>query len=188
MAHSSELFIRELTHILIKNGALAGGQEQQLDEAFKKSSQENYEMFLLEEGLVEPDVLLKALSLCFKVPSFDVTDYFFERFLLQFFPKEFLRNNAVIPVELDEDILVVVAANPADQSLAEKINEYVSHDIQFCVGIYQNILDAVDEFYERAPTEVENDGDDVEDEEQEEYEFEIEMDDDEEVDEDITQI
>jgi type IV pilus assembly protein PilB len=186
MALSSAVFIRELTHILIKNGALTGAKEQQLDAAFQKSEHERYEMFLLDEGLVEPEVLLKALSLCYKVPAFDVADYFFERYLLHFFPKDFLLRHTIIPVELDEDILVVAASNPADPELAAAINEYVSHDIQFCVGIYQDICDAVEEFYD--PSLTEGTDEDETDEGVEEYEFEIQMEGDEEVDEDISEI
>jgi len=178
MAQSSELFIRELTHILVKTGALPISEERPLDEAFKKSAHDRYEMFLLEEGLVQPDVLLKAMSLCYKVPSFDAADYFFEYPLLHFFPKDFLLNNGIIPAELDEDILIIVAADPSDPELLAKIGEFVSYDIQFCVGIYQDICDAVEEYYDRALTqdeEVEEQSDS--DNEMEAYGFEIEEED-----------
>jgi len=170
---SSEIFIRKLTHILVINGAIDAKAEHQFDEAFKKSAHESYEMFLLDEGLVEPNELLNALSQCYKVPSFDVSDYFFEHNLLHFFPKDFLLRNAVIPAELDEDMLVLVTSDPSDADLARKINEFVSYDVRFCVGIYRDICDAIEEFYDYALTQKNEDGLDDLDTDSEVYEFEI---------------
>lgn len=163
MEQSSELFVRALTHILVKNGAIALKEERPLDDAFKHSAHDRYEMFLLDEGLVEPEDLLKALSEYYQVPSFDVTDYFFEHNLVHLFPKDFLLSNAMIPAEQDEEILLVVTANPADPDLLVKIGEFVSFDIQFCVGIYRDIIDAVTEFYDGSLTEKDSDDDDLSD-------------------------
>jgi len=170
---SSELFIRQLTHELVHNGALANKEERPLDQEFKKSAQIRYDMFLLEEGLVKPEDLLTALAAVYRVPSFDVTDFFFEHHMLHFFPKDFLLRNAIIPAEQDDDILLVVAADPTDPDLLPKIGAFVSYDIQFCVGIYRDIYNAIEEFYDRSITEKDIDGQDAPEDEPNNYEFEI---------------
>lgn len=154
MAQSTDLFVRALTHILVKNGSLPTKEERPIDEAFRKSENERFDDFLLQEGLVEPEELLRALSEYYKVPPFDVSDYFFEHHLLHLFPKDLLLEFAIIPAEQDDDILLVVAADPSNPELLAAIGDIVSYDIQFCVGIYQDICDMIEEFYDRSPTEV----------------------------------
>lgn len=147
------IFIDELTNILLKTGALDPEAAKGLDEAFAQSSHENFDYFLLNEGLVDKEDLLHALSIIYRVPSIDVDGIFFETFLLQKFPKDFLLRNAIIPYEQDENMLVVVAADPADDTLLDKIGEYVSYDIQFFVGIYTDIIDAIESYYETSITQ-----------------------------------
>lgn len=147
------IFIDELTNILLKIGALDPESAKGLDEAFAQSSHESFDYFLLEEGLVDKDDLLKALSILYQVPSIDVDGIFFETFLLQKFPKDFLLRNGIIPYEQDENMLIMVAADPADDTLLDNIGEYVSYDIQFFVGIYTDIIDAIESYYETSITQ-----------------------------------
>lgn len=148
------IFIDELTNILLKTGALDPEAAKGLDEAFAQSSHESFDYFLLEEGLVDKDDLLHALSIIYRVPSIDVDGIFFETFLLQKFPKDVLLRNRIIPYEQDENMLIVVAADPADDTLLEKIGEYVSYDIRFFVGIATDIIDAIESYSEKSLTEI----------------------------------
>lgn len=147
------IFIDELTNILLKTGALDPEAAKGLDEAFSQSSHENFDYFLLEEGLVDKEGLLKALSILYQVPSIDVDGIFFETFLLQKFPKDFLLRNGIIPYEQDENMLIVIAVDPADDTLLDSIGEYVSYDIRFFVGIYTDIIDAIESYYETSITQ-----------------------------------
>jgi hypothetical protein len=58
--------------------------------------------------------------------------------------------NSFIPLEDDENIMVVVASDPADSNLLVEIGKYVSYDIQFRVGLHHDILDAIKEFYDES--------------------------------------
>lgn len=147
------IFIDELTNILLKTGALDPEAAKGLDEAFAQSSHEDFDYFLLNEGLVDKEDLLHALGIIYRVPSIDVDGIFFETFLLQKFPKDFLLRNGIIPYEQDENMLIVVAADPADDTLLDKIGEYVSYDIRFFVGIYTDIIDAIESYYETSITQ-----------------------------------
>lgn len=147
------IFVDELTNILLKTGALDPEAAKGLDEAFAQSSHEGFDYFLLSEGLVDKEDLLHALSIIYRVPSIDVDGIFFETFLLQKFPKDFLLRNGIIPYEQDENMLIVVAADPADDTLLDKIGEYVSYDIRFFVGIYTDIIDAIESYYEKSLTQ-----------------------------------
>lgn len=147
----SEKFVESICSILEKNNVVAEKESVDLKRLFRESLYDDFEDFLLQEGLVQKDDLLKALSIYYKVPPFDVMGHFFDHYLVVRFPKDFLLRNAIIPLqELNENMLVVVAANPDDESLLPEIGNFDSSDIQFMVGIAEDIIEAVEEFYDQS--------------------------------------
>ncbi len=154
-----ETYAERLIDILVKRSVIPKGDESAIKKAFKESEQEIFDEFLLEEGLVDKDDLLAALSEYYQVPSFDVVGYFFDTFLLQQFPKDVLLRCEMIPLEVDENILIMIAAEPNAPDLLNVIGSNVSYDVRFYVGIALDITDAVKEFYEPSDTEVNQDED-----------------------------
>lgn len=152
-------FAKDLTAILLKNKAMSEQMAQGLVPAFEKSSKENFDDFLLEEEIITRSALLAALSSFYKVPSVDVVGYFFQSFLLHKFPKDILHRFAFIPMDVDDEILTVVASEPDDPRLLSIIGEYVSYDIVLRVGIRLDITDAISEYYDESVTEVPEDVD-----------------------------
>ena len=148
---SQETIVQELTAILLKNKTVSEKEAHALQRVFQESSRDNFCDFLIEEGLVEEEALLRALSQYYKVPSFDVKGYFFEHFLLHRFPKEFMIMNGFIPLEVEGDSLVVVASEPERNGLESAMRNFVSYDIIFFVGLGRDIIDAVEEFYDNPP-------------------------------------
>lgn len=152
-----EDFATGLSTILVKNKVLAASEAASLIEMFHDSSKEYFDDFLLSEGLVEESELLRALSEYFEVPSFDVVGYFFEHHLLTQFPKGFLLRNGIIPLEVEQNMLMMIASDPEDPALESAIREYVSYDVNFMVGIRRDICDAVKEFYDTSLADVQDD-------------------------------
>lgn len=147
------IYIDELSNILLKTGALNPEAAKGLHDIFQESRHETFDQFLIEEEFVQKEQLLEALSLLYSVPLIDVDGIFFETFLLQKFPKGVLMRNAIIPFKQDENMLIVVAADPSNEALLEIIGEHVSYDIQFYVGIYSDIIEAIQEYYDKSLTE-----------------------------------
>ncbi len=152
MKHES--FVKGLTDILRKKNIIPKGEADALAKAFKNSAKPNFDEFLLDEGIVDKDDLLPALADYYQVPSFDAVGFFFKNSLLRMFPKNFLWMRGIVPIERDENMLIVLASNPADPNLLSDIGNHVSYDIRFRVGIRQDIVNAVEEFYDQALTEV----------------------------------
>ena len=150
-------FAKELSSILLRNKVISDKEAYNLQRLFKESAKEDFDDFLLEQGVVAKEVILKALGQLYKVPAVDVVGHFFQSFLLHKFPKDILHRYAFIPMDLEDDILVVVASEPDDPRLMSIIGEYVSYDIRFAVGLKRDITDAVTEFYDQAVTEVPQD-------------------------------
>jgi len=152
-------FAQDLSEILERNKVLSHEESLAIQKAFHDSEKAQFDDFLLEEGLVQEEDLLKALSQHYQVPAFDVVGYFFNHDLITKFPKGFLLREAVAPVEIEENILSVVASEPDKEGLESMIREFVSYDIVFMVGLRRDICDAVKEFYDKSPTDIEEDSD-----------------------------
>lgn len=152
-----QVYIKRLTDMLVRLKAISPEESHNLYESFTQSEHEQFDDFLLEQGLVDKFDLLQALSRVYEVPYMDVSGYFFDTLLLHHFPIDFLLSNAVIPYESDGEMLLMVAADPSDPDLLAKIGVHVSSDIIFNVGIYTDIIDAIREYYEPSLTEFESD-------------------------------
>lgn len=148
-----ESFAHALCSIFEKKRLMSYEESHALQKAFKESSKEAFDDFLLEEGLMAKEHILKALADYYQVPAVDVTGYFFDHFLLHLFPKDVLHRNAIIPMVLDQNILSVVASEPDDPRLLPIIGRIVPYDIQFRVGIRRDITDAVSEYYDKSVTD-----------------------------------
>lgn len=167
----ADTFVDKLVAILVKNHVVSEQEGQIYCEQFHDSDHDSFDEFLIEEGLVSKEDLLGALSTYYQLPALDATGYLFDSELVRNFPKDFLLRNEIIPVELEEEILVVAAAHPDDEVLLSNIGNFVDTDIQFNVGLARDITDAVKEFYDKSPTEEPEDLDlDQERKEQEEFE------------------
>jgi hypothetical protein len=154
--------ITKLLLQLVRNEVITDKVARDLEQQFNDAEQQRFDDFLLQEGIVSKEDLLTALSQVYQVPETDVEGYFFQTHLLQMFPKDFLMRHAMIPMERDENILVVVAADPSDPELLALIGDHVSYDIEFFVGIYTDILDAIEEYYDRALTQdVDHEGEEI---------------------------
>lgn len=154
-----EAVIHEISQILIKKGALTDKNAREIQQAFHESPSDNFIDFLLDEGFVEREDLLAALSTYYKVPSFETQGYFFDEILLRDFPKDLLLRHAVIPLRVDGDILCMVAANPAEPNLATVLGHYTNSEIVFYVGLRESICNAIKEFYDMSLMEEEQDED-----------------------------
>lgn len=165
-----ETVVESLVDLLIGRGLITVEDADQLRQDFASSATSSFSAFLHEEDLLEPDDLLAVLSELYRCPSFDVIGHFFDHNLLVKFPKGFLLRKGIIPLTVDGNMLIVIAANPKDPELLAEIGEHVSYDIRFHVGLRGDICDAVKEFYDTALTEVTEEGEPEEDE----FEYETE--------------
>ncbi len=181
-----DTFVDKLSEILLKNKVITAADAKVYRQQFESSDHDSFDDFLISEGLISKENLLTALSAYYQVPSVDVDGYYIDDELIRNFPKDFLIANEVIPLEMEDDFLVVAAADPSDPDLISKFGKLTSEDIQFQVSIAQDIIDAVEEYYDRSLTETKdayrdvNDEDlDEEREKQNEFEKEGEIEEDE---------
>jgi hypothetical protein len=81
-------FVQRLTTSLLTNQAITQKEADSLVTMFHDRAKGRVDNFLLDEGMVDREELLEALSDVYQVPSFDVNGYFFDHELLSMFPKD----------------------------------------------------------------------------------------------------
>lgn len=145
--------VEGLITILVKHKVLSHDEGQTLKNGSIGTSDDDFIEFLIEEGLVDDVNVLRALGEYYQVPAFDVIGYFFDHNLLHKFPKDVLLRHSMIPLEVDENMLIMIASDPSNQNLLSIVGQYVSYDVRFDVGLARHINDAVKEYYEKAITE-----------------------------------
>ena len=163
-------FEERLCEILVKSKVITQKDAIALHKGFHGRSKETFDTFLLSEGIVQKKDLLNALSHYYEVPSFDTVGYLFERNLLMEFPQDVLLRHAIIPLKRDGDFLIIVASRPDNEDFLPELAEFISDDIQFYVGIHNNIVDSILEHYSVSPFAV--DGEPLNSEEEDLYEEE----------------
>ena len=140
-------FAQAISDILVKENVISRSEADSLQSSFVDSNKESFDDFLLSEGLVQKSDLLNALSIYYQVPAFDIAGYFFEEQLLKKFPKFFLINSAFLPIQVDGEVMSIVVSEPNSPELLSDIGRYLSYDIVMSVGLKQDILDAIEEYY-----------------------------------------
>jgi type IV pilus assembly protein PilB len=161
--NNQQTFVDGLTDIFVKKNIITPEKAKAIKKIFWDRAKPQFVDFLLEEGLIDKSNILSALSEYYQVPAFDVVGYFFSHHYLHMFPEGILIRNIMIPLERDENILVMVVSDPDNPELLDKIGEHVSYDIQFQVGIAQDIIDAIREFYDLSIEQVDYDDEHLED-------------------------
>jgi len=139
--------------VLVELKCITAEDAVKLLATYHESDVDQFDEFLLSEGVVEKEQLLEALSEYYQVPLFDVVGYFFETHLVRMFDKDMLLRNEIIPLQVDENMMIVIAADPSNPELLFEIGENVSYDIRFYVGVARDICDAVKEYYDKADTQ-----------------------------------
>lgn len=134
--------------ILCDREILKRDDTEELKREYEKGETERFEDYLIDEGIVEKDDLLKVLQEYYNTPAIDVMGAMFDHDLLVKFPKDVLLRNCCIPYYQDGMLLFVIASDPNNEDLDEILGEFVSYDFQFLVGIPRHIDMMIKDFYQ----------------------------------------
>ena len=145
-------FIDDIGIILTKKHLITPQDLVALHRSFKSRNDISFEDFLLEEGIVEKSDLLSALEDYYQVPAIDLEGQFLDHYDVTLIPKDVMLQHLFIPYDREEDNLWVIAANPNDPHLRYVLGQYVTHHIDFMVGLPQDIIDAIRENYDESIT------------------------------------
>ena len=143
-----QIFVTRLADAFVKLQVFSPDEAENLVKEFQGRAKGRIDDFLLDEGIVDRETLLKSLQAVYGIAPFDVRGHFFNHQLLLFFPKDFLINQGFIPLDVDDEIMTIVMSNPEDEETLDTLGRYVAYNVNVFVGIRRDIIDAVEEYYD----------------------------------------
>lgn len=123
--------------------------QSQFEEITEKSFQENltFEDYALSKGIITEADLLKAYATKFRLKIIDlITERMADPDILSKIPLKFLRENLVIPVKIDDKI-VIVTANPQNFQPLDELNLIFEGNTETAIASKQKIIDAINKYY-----------------------------------------
>ena len=105
-------------------------------------------------GLITEDQLLTALAEKFRMRYVDLTQTLPSRVALNTMTPEIVNRLQVLPIEKNNDLLVVVTASPTDPNLIDTLRFNTNCRIELAVASRAQISKAIEEYYTLAKDEV----------------------------------
>lgn len=142
------MFVTHLADALVKLKVMSSVEAESLVKEFQGRTKGRIDDFLLDEGIIDRETLLKALQSIYSIPACDVRGNFFNHQILLLFPRDFLINKAVIPLDIEDDVMTLVVSNPQDEETISIVGNYVPYSVTLTIGIRRDIIDAIEEYYD----------------------------------------
>ncbi len=143
---------KKLDEILVDAGLLT---RDQLARATEKAGHLRWLLdYLLDEGLLSAEDIAMALSLQLNLPIIDLKRHAVQPAALSLVPEEYARQHNLIPIDIVNDALVVVMADPTNIQVQEDLRARAKKLIQPAVGIPADIREVISQSY-RARGEIE---------------------------------
>jgi general secretion pathway protein E len=110
---------------------------------------------LLQLGLVKPEDLAVILSIYLNAPLIDLKRHAIQPAALKLIPEQMARKQGFIPLDIVNDSLLVVMADPEDVSTIQDIKTQAKMRIEVALGVRSDIERAININY-RSSKEIEN--------------------------------
>ncbi len=119
---------------------------EQLESALKLQQQQGGRLgdILLKKGLVKPEELAIVLSIHLNLPLIDLKRHVIQPRALRLIPEEMARKHALIPMDIVNDSLLVVMADPEDIRTIEDIKAQAKMRVEVALGVHSDIERAID--------------------------------------------
>jgi type II secretory ATPase GspE/PulE/Tfp pilus assembly ATPase PilB-like protein len=99
---------------------------------------------LLKQGLVTPEQLAIVFSIHLNLPLIDLKRHVVQARALRLIPEEMARKYAIIPLDIVNDSLMVVMADPEDVRTIEDIKAQTRMRVEVALGVHSDIERAID--------------------------------------------
>ncbi|MFB6346132.1 MAG: GspE/PulE family protein [bacterium] len=135
-----------LGDILVSAGIIS---EEELQQGIDRQQETGDKLgkSLIDLGLISGVELAAALSTQLNIPYVRLTDYELDRELITTIPKNLARNRQIIPIEENEQKLVVAVADPLDIASLDEVEMMTGKDIEPVIAVESEIVEALNEFY-----------------------------------------
>src|SRR4030042_666681 len=122
---------------------------EQLESALAVQKQKGGKLsdILLRQGLVKAEELAVVLSIQLKLPLIDLKRHTVQPLALRLIPEEMARKYALIPLDIVNNSLMVVMADPEDIRTIEDVKVQAKMRVEVALGVRSDIERAINIHY-----------------------------------------
>jgi len=119
---------------------------EQLESALALQRQQGGKLseILTNQGVIKPEVLATVLSIQLNLPLIDLKRHTVQPQALRLIPEEMARKHALIPLDIVNDSLLVVMADPEDIHTIEDVKTQAKMRVEVSLGVRSDIERAID--------------------------------------------
>ncbi|MDI9476736.1 MAG: ATPase, T2SS/T4P/T4SS family [Bacillota bacterium] len=143
---------KRLGDLLVENKLITRNQLEYVLE-IQKSTDKKIGEILIEEGMISEDQIIEVLELQFGVPHVDLKKYFIDPEIPRLINERLARRYTLIPIRKDKEKLIVAMADPLNIFAVDDIKIVTGFEIVPVIATSQEILDAIDQYYETESVE-----------------------------------
>jgi len=145
---------KSLGEMLVEENLLT---REQLESALALQRQQGGKLndILIKQGLVKPETLAIMLSIQLNLPLIDLKRHTIQPQALQLIPEDMARKHALIPMDIVNDSLMVVMADPEDIHTIEDLKAQAKMRVEVSLGVRSDIERAININY-RSSGAIEN--------------------------------
>ena len=138
--------IKSVADILVSMGVLSHDQVVDADQK-ARASEQSLEQYLLDNKLVTQEQLAKAHAEQVRAPFIEaISEKMADPAVLVKVPLAFLRQNAVIPVMIEE-MMFIITANPSHYQPIDELRMLLGSQASVAISTSKIIIDAINRYY-----------------------------------------
>jgi len=133
---------KDLGEMLVAEGLVTPAQ---LESALVVQKQQGGRLsnILLKQGVIKPEQLAAVLSIKLNLPLIDLKRHVIQPRALELIPEEMARKYMLIPMDIVNDSLMVVMADPEDIGTIEDVRAQVKMRVEVALGVPSDIERAI---------------------------------------------
>jgi type IV pilus assembly protein PilB len=142
----------EFTDILVKKGIL--GNDQLLEaKSLQQQTGAKMQDALIKLGYATLDEIMAAIAEHSGMQSVSLAETTVPQSVIEQVPESVARENVVIPIALDGNVLRIAVSDPSDYTTIEKLQFILNKDIQPVLAPKEQIVEAINKHYGQSETE-----------------------------------
>ena len=133
-------------NLLIKSGVLSKDQAVDADNLARQQNT-TLAAALIKLGYATEEEVMRALAKTHRLPYVDLDSLTISDRIIELMPESVARENAVLPLMLEDGSLTVAMSNPADVDAMDKLRFILNRDIRVALTSRSKILEYINKMY-----------------------------------------
>jgi type IV pilus assembly protein PilB len=133
-------------NLLIKSGVLSKDQAVDADNLARQQNS-TLAAALIKLGYATEEEVMRALAKTHRLPYVDLDSLSIPERIIELMPESVARENAVLPLMVEDGSLTVAMSNPADVDTMEKLRFILNRDIRVALTSRSKILEYINKMY-----------------------------------------